>query len=171
MITSPSNGIKGGSSLPHVSSSENLATQNNGYSGSNGVTSTLSGLLNVISQYTERRDVIRAACRLLNNVSSFNGVVAALDKANILDKLLDCAAVHHETRDVIDSTASMIKNIHKRQVPLINSSKPSSLHGLLTVLKAKLLDDDLVVACMDILQKLNETRCEGTSKKNKVILL
>jgi hypothetical protein len=159
----PNSGTKGPSSLPHVSSSENLATQT-GHNSNSGVTSTLLGLVAVISQYTERRDVIRAACRLLNNVSSFNGVVAALDKANILDKLLECAAIHHETRDVIDSTANMIKNLHKRHVPLINTSKPTSLHGLLTVLKSKLLDDDLVVACIDILQKLNEM------KKNKVTL-
>ncbi len=168
MIYSPSTGTKGGSSLPHVSSSENLSTPSSSHSNNNGVTSTLNGLVAIIAQYTDRRDVIRAACRLLNNVTSFNGVVAALDKANVLDKLLECAAVHHETRDVIDSTANMIKNIHKRHIPLINTSKPSLLHGLLTVLKAKLLDDDLVVACMDILQKLNELKYEG-SNKNKVI--
>jgi hypothetical protein len=41
------------------------------------------------------------------------GVVPAIEKLNVLDKLLECASIHTETKDVIDSTATMLKLIHK----------------------------------------------------------
>ena len=67
------------------------------------------GLVQVIGQYCERRDVVRASCRLLVNINHYSGVTNALDKLGILEKLLDCVNIHREARDVVESTALLLK--------------------------------------------------------------
>jgi hypothetical protein len=70
------------------------------------------GLVQVIGQYSERRDVVRASCRLLVNISHFPGVVIALEKMGILEKLLDCVYMHKEARDVVESTALLMRGTY-----------------------------------------------------------
>ena len=36
-------------------------------------------------------------------------MTSALEKLGILEKLLDCVSIHKETRDVVESTALMLK--------------------------------------------------------------
>ena len=50
-------------------------------------TSALTGLANIMGQYCERRDVVRASCRLLVNLSVYPGVVDALNKMGIIEKV------------------------------------------------------------------------------------
>lgn len=52
---------------------------------------------------------MRASCRLLVNISHFPGVVIALEKMGILERLLDCVYVHKEARDVVESTALLLR--------------------------------------------------------------
>ena len=70
------------------------------------------GLVQIIGQYSERRDVVRASCRLLVNISHYTGVTNALEKLGILEKLLDCVSIHKETKDVIESTALLLKGVY-----------------------------------------------------------
>ena len=82
----------------------------------------LGGLVHILGQYSDRRDVVRAACRLLNNLGGFPGVIPALEKLNVLDRVLTCVSSHGETRDVVDSSAALIKAIHRRGVPKLQVS-------------------------------------------------
>ena len=50
-------------------------------------TSALTGLATIMGQYCERRDVVRASCRLLVNLSVYPGVVDALNKMGIIEKV------------------------------------------------------------------------------------
>ena len=86
--------------LSHFSSS---------YPFQNIITYGFIGLVQIIGQYSERRDVVRASCRLLVNISHYTGVTNALEKLGILEKLLDCVSIHKETKDVIESTALLMK--------------------------------------------------------------
>jgi hypothetical protein len=49
--------------------------------------SALAGLAQVMAQYSERRDVVRASCRLLVNLSVYPGVVDALNRMGIVEKV------------------------------------------------------------------------------------
>ena len=51
---------------------------------------SLAVIVHMLSLYFDRKDVVRAACRLLNNVCEYAGVVVALEKLHILDRLLEC---------------------------------------------------------------------------------
>jgi hypothetical protein len=104
-------------------------------------------------QYPERKDVVRAACRLLNNVCELAGVVVALDGLSLLDRLLETASKHAETKDVIECVASIMKALYKRTNPRLNVERVACIEGLLNVFKAKVLDDDLVIACAELLSK------------------
>ena len=143
-------------SLPYVSSAESLHNVT-ALSTNDQSHSALGGLVAVMAQYCDRRDVIRAACRLLNNLGVFPGVVNALDRLNILEIILECVSIHTETRDVIDSTAIMMKSICKRRIPLLLNNKQQCVMGVLLVFKNKMTDDDTVVACLDILLKHHES--------------
>lgn len=46
------------------------------------------------------------------NISHFPGVVIALEKMGILEKLLDCVYLHKEARDVVESTALLMRGTY-----------------------------------------------------------
>ena len=48
------------------------------------------------------------------NISHYTGVTNALEKLGILEKLLDCVSIHKETKDVIESTALLLKGVYVR---------------------------------------------------------
>jgi hypothetical protein len=114
-------------------------------------TSALGGLVRALGVYTERRDVVRAGCRLLSHLIGFAGVVMALDSMSILDRIFDCVAMHSETRDVLESAASLLKAIHRRTAPTFHGSKTSSVRGLMAVFRYRINDDDVVTACVELL--------------------
>jgi cytosolic carboxypeptidase protein 2/3 len=124
-------------------------------SGSSSSSTALGGLVNILGQYCDRRDVVRAACRLLNNLGGFPGVIVALEKLNVLDRVLTCVNNHGETRDVVDSTAAILKAIHRRSIPSI-STNPSCMNGLLHVLNNKVHDEDVILAATEIIAKFIE---------------
>lgn len=125
----------------------------------------LGGLVNVLGVYCERRDVVRAACRLLNNIGGFPGVINALEKLNILDRILECASIHKETKDVVESTTAILKAINRRSIPVIQASKGSCIHGLLHVFRAKTHDEEAVIACSDLIAKHIDAVLHGERKK------
>jgi hypothetical protein len=122
-----------------------------------GVSSTapqvtaLGGLIKALIQYTPRRDVVRAGCRLLSHLIGFSGVVMALDRLNILDVIFECVDTHNETRDVLESSAALLKAVHRRTNPTFLGTRPGSVRGLFHVLKSKLNDDDVVLGCLEVL--------------------
>lgn len=122
-----------------------------------GTQTALAGLVLILGQYQDRRDVVRAACRLLNNLGGFPGVVAALEKLNALDRVIECAATHGETRDVVDSATALLKAIHKRGVPSISSPSSTCFHGIVHILKMKQHDEDASIAAIETLNKMLES--------------
>ena len=112
----------------------------------------------MIGQYCERRDVVRASCRLLVNISHYSGVTNALEKLGILEKLLDCVSIHKETRDVVESTALLLKGIQRRNPPSDLSNKASLMGGLLTVFRSKIKDEEVAKACSDLLLKVLDSQ-------------
>ena len=111
----------------------------------------LGGIALIMGQYSSRRDVVRAACRLVNNLTGYNNVVVALEKINILDRMLECVHLHKDTKDISESTASVIKAMYRRAVPTIQAQSASCVHGLLHILKIKTQqDEEVVLACLEM---------------------
>ena len=111
----------------------------------------LGGVALIMGQYCARRDVVRAACRLVNNLTGYNNVIGALEKINILDRMLECVHLHKDTNDILESTNSVLKIMHRRAVPVLQAQSPSCIYGLVTILKRKLpSDEDAVVACLEV---------------------
>lgn len=132
-----------------------------GGSGQAQSSSALGGLIQILGQYSDRRDVVRAACRLLNNLGGFPGVVTALVRLNALDRVLECVGTHGETRDVMDSGTALLKAVHRRGIPAAVSGSASYIHGLTNILRHKQHDEDACLACVDIFNKLLESRSAG----------
>jgi hypothetical protein len=124
-----------------------------GGGGHHAGSTALCGVVMILGQYSARRDVVRAACRLINNLSGFANVVPALDRLGILDKIFECASIHRDTKDVLDSASSLVKSIHRRGAPVLQVGSPPCLQGLLHVFRVKSADEDASVACMDTLSK------------------
>jgi len=115
----------------------------------------LGGLIIILGQYSDRKDVVRAACRLLNNLGGFPGVVAALERLGVVERVLECVGTHGETRDVVDSATAMLKAVHRRGVPSTSASS-GSLSGLVHIFKIKQHDEDASLACVDTAIRLLE---------------
>ena len=62
-----------------------------------------------MGKYVDRKDVVRASCRILITVSHFSGVTNALGKMRALEKLLECVHTHREAKDVLEATALLFK--------------------------------------------------------------
>jgi hypothetical protein len=117
----------------------------------------LGGVVMILGQYSARRDVVRAACRLINNLSGFTNVVPALDRLNILDKIFECASIHRDTKDVTESATALLKTIHKRSIPVLAVGSPPCVQGLLHLFRVKLADEEMATACLDTMTRLIET--------------
>ncbi|CAM9748329.1 unnamed protein product, partial [Ectocarpus fasciculatus] len=127
--------------------------------------SALGGLVRALETYCQRRDVVRAGCRLLSHIIGFSGVVMALDGLNVLDRIFECVSVHSETKDVLESTASLLKAIHRRTTPTFAGTKPAVFRGILVVLRYKITDDDIVTACMELLSRYHSVQYGTTNDK------
>lgn len=134
--------------------------------GSGSSITALGGLVTMIGQYSERKDVVRTACRLLNNLGGYQGVVPALDKLNILDKVLECVSIHTETRDVVDSAAMLLKNINKNTSPTVRSPRVACVRGLLHVYRNKLHDEEAVAACAETLCRREQALINGERNRD-----
>ena len=62
-----------------------------------------------MGKYVDRKDVVRASCRILMNVCHQPGVTNALGKLGVLEKLLVALNVHKEAKDVLEATAILFK--------------------------------------------------------------
>lgn len=62
-----------------------------------------------MGKYVDRKDVVRASCRILMNVSHYSGVTNVLGKMRALEKLLECVHTHREAKDVLEATALLFK--------------------------------------------------------------
>lgn len=124
--------------------------------------SALGGLIQILGQYSDRRDVVRAACRLLNNLGGFPGVVTALVRLNALDMVIECVGTHGETRDVMDSGTALLKAVHRRGMPAVVSGSAAYIHGLMHIFKHKQHDEDACLACIDLFTKLMSSRLVGS---------
>jgi hypothetical protein len=84
-----------------------------------------------MGQYSDRKDVSRASCRLLSHIiGTYPGVGMALDKLHILDRIMECLDHHSQTKDILESACTILKSLHKRS-PLLsfNGQKISSIKG------------------------------------------
>jgi len=116
----------------------------------------LAGLVRLMGQYCERKDVARASCRLLTNLMGFPGVVMALDKISLMDKVLECVHIHRSTKEITEAAAALLKCIHKRTFPAFSGAKLSAISGLLHLIRTKISDEEVVVASLEILCRLRE---------------
>lgn len=120
-------------------------------------TTALGGLVRLMGQYSDRKDVSRASCRLLSHlIGTYPGVGMALDKLFILDRIMECVDHHSQTKDILESSCSILKSLHKRS-PLLsfNGQKLSSIRGLLFLLRVKCgTDEEIVTAATELLTKL-----------------
>ena len=143
-------------------------TVESGYSdGGVGHITSLGGVVSVLGEFSSRRDVVRAACRLLTNLSSFPHVVTALDRLGVLDRMLECVSLHRDTKDVLESTASFLKYIHRQAIPLLSGQRAASVHGLLHVMRVKAHDEDIATACVDTAAKLIEASNRAPLEKRR----
>ena len=59
----------------------------------------------------DRKDVERASCRILMNISHYSGVTNALGKMRALEKLLECVHTHRGAKDFLEATALLFKGM------------------------------------------------------------
>lgn len=90
-------------------------------------------------------------------------MVTALDRLGILDKIFECASIHRDTKDVLDSATSLIKTIHRRAIPTLQNPSPGGINGLLHVFKVKMADEECAAACMEAMTRLIENTCKNVS--------
>lgn len=126
----------------------------------------LGGVVTILGQYSNRRDVVRAACRLITNLSGYPHVVQALDKLYIMDRILDCVSIHRETKDVVESTAALIKSIHRKAIPSFHGRSVGSVHGLLYIYRVKVHDEEAFIACSEMIVRLLEQSQNSTPKSH-----
>jgi cytosolic carboxypeptidase protein 2/3 len=119
----------------------------------------LNVIVKLLEDYQERKDVVRAACRLLNNICEYAGVIVALDKCFVLDKMLECTAKFSETKDIVESTISVFKALYKRSNPTVHIEHSIlRLTGLLDIYRNRLGDEIISTACMEMLTKFINIR-------------
>ena len=91
-------------------------------------------------------------------------MVSALDKLGVLDKIFECASIHRDTKDVLDSATSLMKTIYKRGVPILQNPTAMCVHGLVHVFRTKgLVDEECSTACIETMARLCETTFKTTS--------
>ena len=106
--------------------------------------------------------MVRAACRLLHNVCEYAGIIVALDKFQLLDKMLHCVGKYPDTKDILDSCTSIIKAYYKRMNPKLSLATQLQIEGLLTIFRSKLNDETIVMACSDMITKFINSRSSST---------
>lgn len=94
-------------------------------------------------------------------------MVTALDRIGVLDKIFECASVHKDTKDVLDSATSLIKTIHRRSMPVLQNPSVMCIHGLVHVFRVKIADEDAASACVDCMCRLIEQTYKGNSSAEK----
>jgi hypothetical protein len=123
----------------------------------------LKGLVAVLMQYTVRRDVARAACRLMNNLCEYAGVAVTLDSLHILDGVLECVGHHSDSRDVTESVTSILKAMNRRAKPNLRSIKGAAIKGLLNLLTLKTDDEEALQVICEILMGIVNMRTRKLS--------
>ena len=112
-----------------------------------------------MGKYVDRKDVVRASCRILMNVSHYSGVTNAVGKMRALEKLLECVHTHREAKDVLEATALLFKGtcdcmrMYVRascDIITLNSHLTSSWRSFVKILSIKLYCTDCMCgdACM-----------------------
>lgn len=119
----------------------------------------LKGVVSILEQYRGRRDVIRAACRLLTNLTTYSNVALALDKLGVLDCLCECVAAHRDSKDVLEAAAVLLKTISKKKglSPQYSARSKDGLEGLLHLFASKSKDDDVLCHSLDLFSGLQHT--------------
>lgn len=117
---------------------------------------SLVGVVTILGQYSQRRDVVRAACRLITNLSNFSNVILALDGLNVLEKVLDCISIHRDTKDVLEAAVVIIKGITRWRKPRLRNPSSNTIQGLLHLFESRLNDEDVVTACADMCKGMLE---------------
>lgn len=125
------------------------STINNG--GNHGKKCALGGIIAILKQYLGRRDVIRATCRLIMNLSCYDQVIMTFDSLHVLDYLFECANTHKDAKDVLEACSLLTKGIAKRKIPQLYSMELSCLQGVQHVLQTKSHDEDIVYAFLELL--------------------
>jgi hypothetical protein len=125
-----------------------------------GKTSALGGLVSILQQYSSRRDVARAACRLLNNLSEFTGVVDTLIDLQVAESVLCCIGLHGDSRDVMESGTAVTVALWERRKGQWGIQRAEAIKGLLNIFRKK-FDDDKIVAVVVTLLAQNLTSALG----------
>jgi hypothetical protein len=116
----------------------------------------LKGVVSVLQQYSSRRDVVRAACRLLSNLSTFENIPIALDALSVLDRIFECIYLHQDAKDVLESSATFMKFINKVKVPNFQGNSLNSFYGILHVMKMKAHEEEIIYYVTDLLKRFIE---------------
>eukprot|EP01033_Poteriospumella_lacustris_P001269 gene1270-924_t len=127
----------------------------------------LVGVVTILGQYAQRRDVVRAACRLVTNLSHYSNVIQALDNHNVLEKVLDCISVHRDTKDVLEAASVILKNVGRWRKPKLRSPGTNTIQGFLHLFESRLSDEEVVTACGEICKGMleDELRVQPTLNK------
>ena len=165
---SPATGGVNGRALEKSNSNFAQSAQTN--NAGNSSNTALVGLLLMLNQYTDRKDVVRASCRLLNNLVGYSGVIAALNKLAVMEVIFTCVSKHHnETKDVAESASALLKTINRRSEVNIDVKKTECLNGILIIMQTRVNDEEVVAACGDILTQLVLAGFRG-EKSNQAVL-
>ena len=164
--TSPTKFLSSASVDEHfLSAANNSSNGNNGSNpgsvGTGGGPSlpqtALRGVLSVLQQYAARRDVVRAACRLLSNLSSFENIPLALDSLGVLDRIYECVHHHPDAKDVLESSVTFLKLVNKVKAPNFSGSSLPAYQGILHALKMKHADEEVALFACDLLRRSIES--------------
>ena len=130
-------------------------------------TSALTVIVRLLSEYRERKDVVRASCRLLGNVCEYAGVIVALDKSQVLDKMLECVGKFNETKDIIESTVAVTKSLYKRMNPTINLHSCRAIEGFLGIFRSKVSDESIVMVFSELAAKFIKKRLKSIDPQDE----
>ena len=125
----------------------------------------LNGLVAVLAQFTARRDVARAACRLLNNLFEYAGVAVTLDRLNVLDGVMECVGHHGDSRDVTESAVSILRAMNKRAKPTLRDHRGAALKGLLSLYLTKMGEEEPLQILLEMIVHIIVLRKRGEDSK------
>mmetsp|Transcript_30046 Transcript_30046/g.32736 ORF Transcript_30046/g.32736 Transcript_30046/m.32736 type:complete len:2016 (+) Transcript_30046:56-6103(+) len=131
----------------------------------------LKGVITVLGQYATRRDVVRAACRLLTNLSGFENIPIALDHLSVLDRLFECVHHHQDAKDVMEASVTYLKLISKQcinKIPQFYGNHLTSFQGLLHLLKIRNHDEEAIYFATELLKKYLE-QCRKQQRSHSMM--
>jgi hypothetical protein len=167
-----SQALRGSTSSPLPPVGGIASSSSSSFSSSSSSKTALKGITIVLSQYSSRRDVVRAACRLISNLSSFENIPLALDSLFIFDKLFECVFIHSDAKDVLEASITMLKLVSRFKIPsFLGNNGVNSFYGLLHLIKQRVSDDEVIWYATDLLKNYLEQLRKGNQSHSQSPML